>query len=67
MEECRLDSSGSGYGQMADSYKYSTEPLGSIRCKGFLDQKRTLHHGLLCAHMHTGQFSKWCPSRKCLY
>jgi len=37
MEECRLDSPGSGYGQMADSCKYSTEPLGSIRCKEFVD------------------------------
>jgi hypothetical protein len=31
-----LDRSGSGYGQVAGSYKCGNEPLGSIKCGEFL-------------------------------
>jgi hypothetical protein len=30
MRSCALDSSGSGYGQVAGSYEHGNEPLGSI-------------------------------------
>ena len=32
-----LDSSGSGEGQMATTCKCSNEPLGSIKCREFLE------------------------------
>jgi hypothetical protein len=31
MRECGLDSSGSGYGPVAGSYKHGNEPSGSLR------------------------------------
>jgi hypothetical protein len=37
-----MDSSGSGWGHMVGICEHSNEPLGSIKCRKFLDQPRKM-------------------------